>query len=177
MIGRSRAMRDFDTNDFPQAYLITFRCYGTWLHGDKRGSMDRQNNIYGSPRIATNPSLLRSDSSQLKHPLVTLNNNQSVVVERAARAVCEHRKYFLHASNVRSNHVHVVVSAEQKPELVLGAFKSYSTRALRVAGLTSQTATLWARHGSTVYLWKERHVAKGIEYVMLSQGDELFTLN
>jgi hypothetical protein len=31
--------------------------------------------------------------------------------------------------------VHVVVSAMQKPEPVLGAFKSYSTRALRRAGL------------------------------------------
>ena len=27
-------MRDFDDNEFPLAYLITFRCYGTWLHGD-----------------------------------------------------------------------------------------------------------------------------------------------
>jgi len=36
---------------------------------------------------------------------------------------------------------------------------------------------LWARHGSTIYLWKERDVAKAIEYVMLGQGDELFRLD
>ena len=35
-------MRDFDENEFPLAYLITFRCYGTWVHGDERGSMDRR---------------------------------------------------------------------------------------------------------------------------------------
>ena len=34
-------MRDFDDNEFPLAYLITFRCYGTWLHGDERGSYRR----------------------------------------------------------------------------------------------------------------------------------------
>jgi len=30
-------MTDDDITDFPLAYLITFRCYGTLLHGDKRG--------------------------------------------------------------------------------------------------------------------------------------------
>ena len=175
--GVGHDMRDFDTNEFPQAYLITFRCYGTWLHGDERGSMDRKHHMYGAPGIPTNPSLLRSDSNQLKHPRVTLNSKQRGVVERAVRAVCSYRKYSLHALNVRTNHVHVVVSAMHKPEPVLGAFKSYSTRALRRAGLISQTAKPWSRHGSTVYLWKERHVAKGIEYVMLGQGDELFTLD
>ena len=40
-----RVMRDFDDNDFPLAYLITFRCYGTWLHGDKRGSYRRNSRL------------------------------------------------------------------------------------------------------------------------------------
>jgi len=60
---------------------------------------------------------------------------------------------------------------------VLDAFKSYATRALREAGLVSMKVKLWARHGSTIYLWKERDVAKAIEYVMLGQGDELFRLD
>ncbi len=47
-------VRDFDNNKFPLAYLISFRCYGTWLHGDKRGSMSRKQNKYGTPRIAPN---------------------------------------------------------------------------------------------------------------------------
>ncbi|MGQ0761444.1 MAG: hypothetical protein ACT4OT_05435 [Acidobacteriota bacterium] len=49
-------MRDFDDNDFPLAYLITFRCYGTWLHGDERGSVDRKQNVYGTPKTAFNPA-------------------------------------------------------------------------------------------------------------------------
>jgi hypothetical protein len=35
----------------PLAYLITFRSYGTWLHGDPRGSVDRFHNVYGKPRL------------------------------------------------------------------------------------------------------------------------------
>jgi len=30
--------REFNEEHVPQGYLITFRCYGTWLHGDGRGS-------------------------------------------------------------------------------------------------------------------------------------------
>jgi len=42
----------WNDTDIPLAVFFTFRCYGTWLHGDERG--DRNNNTYGSPRIAAN---------------------------------------------------------------------------------------------------------------------------
>jgi len=165
-------MRDFDDNEFPLAYLITFRCYGTWLHGDQRRSMNRKQNVYGTPRIEPRPRLEEAEAKQLKHPPVTLNARQRRVVEGAVREVCLHRKYLLRGINVRTNHVHTVVTAMRDPEPMLDTFKSYSTRALRRAGLLSRQVTPWARHGSTIYLWKERDVEKAMEYVMLGQGDE-----
>ena len=139
--------------------------------------MDRKHNIYGSAKIASNPRLERSDATKLKHQSITLDARQRQIAEKAVREVCDYRKYNLRAINVRTNHVHTVVTAAQKPEPVLDAFKSYATRALREAGLLSMKVKLWARHGSTIYLWKERDVAKAIEYVMLGQGDELFRLD
>ena len=170
-------MRDFDDNEFPLAYLITFRCYGTWLHGDDRGSMDRKHNAYGTPKTPANPPLERSDSKQRKQPHVVLGARQRKVVDTAVREACDYRKYILRAINVRTNHAHTVVTAMQKPEPVLSTFKSYSTRALRRAGLLSAAVKPWARHGSTIYLWKEEDVAKAIAYVLFSQGDELFNLD
>ena len=35
----------------PLAYFITFRAYGTWLHGDERGAVDRRHNDYGTPYL------------------------------------------------------------------------------------------------------------------------------
>ena len=169
-------MRDFDTNEFPSGYLITFRCYGTWVHGDARGSMDRNDNVYGTPKIASNTALEHADASQRKHEPMLLDLKQRAVVEAAIREVCDFRKYALHAVNVRTNHAHSVVTANQKPEAILNAFKSYATRALRRDGL-SQSVKPWARHGSTVYLWKDRSVARAIEYVMLEQGDVPFKLD
>jgi REP element-mobilizing transposase RayT len=169
-------MRDFDDNEFPLAYFISFRTYGTWLHGDKRGSMDRKSNVYGTSKIAPNPHLEKSDAEQRKRRPITLNAMQRQGVEKAVREVCDHRHYVLRAINVRTDHVHTVVTAMLKPEPVLDSFKAYATRHLRSAGLLSAGVKPWARHGSTVYLWKERDVAKAIEYVMLGQGDEQFRL-
>jgi len=170
-------MRDFDDNEFPLAYLITFRSYGTWLHGDARRSTDRKNNIYGTPKIAINPSLEASDARKRRHEPMALGARERQIVEQAIRDVCDYRGFGLKAVNVRTNHAHAVVSAMLKPEPILNAFKSYATRALRQAGLVSPQVKPWARHGSTIYLWKEQDVAKAIEYVILGQGDELFRLD
>jgi hypothetical protein len=37
----------------PLGYLITFRSYGTWLHG-RGGSVDRFHNTYGTPKLPAN---------------------------------------------------------------------------------------------------------------------------
>src|SRR6266849_1301299 len=109
-------MRDFDDNDFPLAYLITFRYYGTWVHGDERGSMDRKSNAYGTPKIPPNIRLQASDTKQLKRPPVKLNAARRRVVQSAVREVCDHRQYILRAIHVRTNHVHTVVTAMLPPE-------------------------------------------------------------
>jgi REP element-mobilizing transposase RayT len=165
--------RDFDDNEFPLAYLISFRTYGTWLHGDERGSMSRKQNIYGTPRIAPNPRLQQAEAKQLKHPPVRLDARQRPAVEAAIREVCENRKYWLRAINVRTNHVHTVVSALLKPEPILQAFQAYATRRLRKLGLLARNIKPWSRHGSTPYLWKQRHVERAIDYVLNGQGDDL----
>ena len=167
-------VRDFDDNEFPLAYFISFRTYGTWLHGDERGSVDRRyHNKYGTPKITPSQRLVDAERKLLKHPPLTLDAYQRPVVEAAIREVCNHRGYKLHAINVRTQHVHTVVSAQSKPEPILQAFQSYATRKLREKGLLSSKVKPWSRHGSTPYLWKEKHVAAAIDYVVNGQGDEL----
>jgi REP element-mobilizing transposase RayT len=145
-------MRDFDDNEFPLAYLITFRCYGTWLHGDERGSCRRSSRVTsGALRIPARPGLESAEIGQLKHHPVRLNKRHRAVVEQAVREVCRHRKYQMRAIHVRTNHVHSVVSASTHPEPILDAFKSYSTRGLRETGLLSKSIKPWARHGSTIF--------------------------
>jgi REP element-mobilizing transposase RayT len=166
---------DFQRRTEPLAFLITFRCYGTWLHGDERGAIDRRKyNVYGTPDMPANIKLIEDEKAELKNPGITLNRAKRAVVERAIREVCEHRGYRLHAVSVRTNHVHSVVSASCKPEHVMDSFKAYATRQLRETGLMSPDVRIWARHGSTPYLWTEEQVERAIDYVMNGQGEEPF---
>ena len=163
---------DYDDLDFPLAYLITFRCYGTWLHGDERGAIDRHgHNVYGTPRLAPNRRLQDLMRRGMKQQPFLLSPEQREIVEAAIHEVCQHRGYELRAINARSNHVHVVVSAQSKPEPIRDAFKSYTTRTLRDAHLIGEQTRPWERGGSRRYLWKPRHVALAIEYVLYGQGD------
>ncbi len=41
--------------DQPIAYFITFTTYGTWLHGQAPGSVDREHNRFNTPWLAPNP--------------------------------------------------------------------------------------------------------------------------
>ena len=62
----------WNDTDIPLAYLITFRCYGTWLHGDTRGSIARFRNNYKSPYIAPDATWRRHSQKQLKGDPVSL---------------------------------------------------------------------------------------------------------
>ena len=109
----------------------------------------------------------------MKEEPVLLNETQRAIVKEAIDEVCEHRRYDLKAINVRTNHAHAVVSAQSKPEPIVNAFKSYSTRRLREAGLLGSQVHPWARGRSRRYLWKSQHVSRAIDYVLYGQGDDI----
>jgi REP element-mobilizing transposase RayT len=107
----------------------------------------------------------------MTQPAMVLNAKQRAITKQAIKEVCGHRGYHLAAVRVLTNHFHVVVSAHSKPEPITDAFKSYSTRKLRETGLIGNHARPWARGRSRSYLWKAKHVARAIEYVLYGQGD------
>ena len=121
----------WNDTETPLAYFISFRSYGTWLHGDGRGSIDRFHNRYGDPYLLPNVAWQRHNRKQLKRKPFKLEAKARRSIEKAIRETCTIRKWHLQAINVRTNHVHTVVTANRKPELVLNAFKANATRQLR----------------------------------------------
>ena len=162
----------WNDTDTPLAYFISFRTYGTWLHGDARGSIDRRHNVYGMPYMEANKDWQRFNQQLLRAKPFLLNDRQRQVVEEAIRETCRIRKWTLLALHVRTNHVHVVVTANKKPELVLNAFKANATRRLREERLWPHKFSPWAFKGSKRRLWNEKSVERAIEYVLYGQGDE-----
>jgi REP element-mobilizing transposase RayT len=79
------------------------------------------------------------------------------------------RDWQLYAVNARTNHVHVVISAPDRPEFVMTAVKANATRLMRERRLVDTGVRMWTRHGSTRYLWNEASLERAIGYVMEGQ--------
>ena len=164
--------REFRGDHTPFGYLITFRSYGAWLHG-KQGSVDRFHNAYGTPKLPADDARHSYNRSALAQPPVKLDARHRALVEGAVRETCEIRKWSFWAVNVRTNHVHTVVTANCKPERVLGAFKANATRKLREAKCWDSDKSPWAYRGSRRYLWTEKELLDAIAYVLYDQGEPL----
>ena len=164
----------WNDTDIPLAVFFTFRCYGTWLHGDQRSSVDRNNNKYGSPRIQVNRDWRKHSEELLLHPPVTLNAASRKSVEKATRDLCARRNWTLLAINVRTNHIHVVVCiGPKKPKDALIALKANATRQLREDRLWLHEHSPWADKGSKRNLWNEKSIREACNYVNNEQGDKL----
>ncbi|MFO0838971.1 MAG: alanine--tRNA ligase-related protein [Phycisphaerae bacterium] len=157
----------------PAAYLITFHTYATWLHGRDSGSVDDEHNIPGEEFLPRNANRECFEEQESTHPPIVLDDRQRGAVEDAIVEVVTHRDWTLHALNVRTNHVHAVVSAPVAPERVMNDFKSYSTRRLRQLGLVAPDSKTWSLHGSTRYLWQPASIPAACEYVLEAQGADL----
>jgi hypothetical protein len=151
-------------------YLITWTCYGTWLHGDARGSVDREQNVPGTPHIDEDHARHRANENRRKHPPYQLGSTSRPIVLQAIRDVCAFRGWELWAAHVRTNHVHVVVTADAAPERVMSDLKAHASRALNRAGVDGRRACRWTRHGSTKYLNRPEAIDAAIEYVLEWQG-------
>jgi len=159
--------------DFPLAYLITFTCYGTHLHGSAQGSVDRNHRAVGADLIPPNGFRLARDRKQMPQAPYFLDGPRRRIVLKALHEVCEFRGWRLLGAHIRSTHVHSVVEARSLPEKVMNSFKAYASRALNSPGIDSAGRRRWTRHGSTQYLWTPQQVEAAIRYVLEEQGDPM----
>jgi len=156
--------------DKPVGYLITFTTYGSWLHGSENGSVVNEHNCPGRPFLQANPGWQISDRRQMKtsaflmdHPMRELSVN--TVIE-----TCTNRNWQLYAVHARTNHIHMVVNSQEKPEKMMSNIKAWLTRRLRESFSDLVKRKLWTRHGSTKYLWNENALLKAIKYTIQGQG-------
>ena len=98
---------------------------------------------------------------------------QRRLVLNSLQEVCSCRGWTLLAAHIRTNHVHVVSTANCKPEQVMNAMKAYSSRALNKYELEGGDRRRWARHGSTRYLWTRDAVQAAVHYVVWEQGEPM----
>jgi len=147
----------------PIAYHITWTTYASWLSGDPRGWVKAGEQGIQPP----DPLALASAAEKLSEPPVVLTDPQRDLVRATILAHASIREWQVHALNVRSNHVHVVVTADIKPEEVMNQFKAWCSR--RLSEQAGRKRKWWTEHGSTKWINDDDYFASAIKYVTEGQ--------
>jgi len=148
----------------PLTYFITWTTYGTWMPGDSRGWRKR-----GAWVKPPRPLLERWCREQMKGDTVLLSPSDRETVENACREHCQFRGWTLLAVNARSNHVHVVVVANEAPMKIRDQLKANCTRCLRRQPTPLIAERTWTRGGDTEILDTDEDIEAAIIYVTEAQ--------
>ncbi len=159
------------------AYFLTWGTYGTWLPGDERGW-----NLHGRGWQPPDPIRKLEAEARMTEDACRLDPEQRDVVERQIAETCSFRGWQLHAVNCRSNHVHVVVSANVDPKIVRNQLKAWCTRRLKEleakrrqnhqqADKEPIRENWWAERGSQRFLNDENSLEAAILYVRDGQDN------
>ena len=151
----------------PLAYFLTWPTYGTWLPGDERGWVKRHH----GHQLPDPPRKLEA-TARMTEQACQLDDMQRRLVEQTVADHCRIRGWTLHAVNCRSNHLHIVVTANRHPDEVREQFKAWTVRNLEQRQSQSvPTISIrekwWAERGSKRYINDE----DGLEAVILYVRD------
>ena len=157
----------------PIAHFFTFTTYGTWLHGDERGSISRKGDTFDTRYVAPFPKLEALRTLHLAQEPLILDAPMRRCVQRAIEAYCAFRGLALLELNVRTNHVHAAIAGQEPPVKTLNGLKAYATRALRDEGLVPPDRRVWTTGGSKRKCFTEEDVARVRRYIRDGQGVDL----
>jgi len=105
----------------------------------------------------------------MKGTPVLLNGNQQNKVKGICERHAEIRGWILHAISVRTNHVHLAVSADAAPQKVRDQFKANATRVLRQLPDAILAEKIWTRGGDTEIVDGEENLERVVLYVVEAQ--------
>jgi REP element-mobilizing transposase RayT len=149
----------------PLGLFITWTVYGTFLPGDWRGWKHRS----AGPVLAR-PLLESWHRDRLNHDVTNVDESMQSVAETAIQEICGVRSWPLWATSVRTNHVHVVVTAaDYKPTLVRDQLKAKATMELRRAFPIWKGRQVWTEKGDIEFLDSETEIQQCAVYVSEAQ--------
>ncbi len=150
----------------PLAYHITFGTYGTRLHGDPRGTVDRTLNNPGDPIIGADGGWQRIERSRLNFPPVVLSDELRRFADSIVPNLCERGGWTFHACATRPDHVHVLLSTDREGKAVRSWLKRWLGEALCKRWPLPDGAGWWAKGGSVKWVWQDRYFHNVRKYIL-----------
>ena len=153
------------------AYFITLRTYGSWIHGNPKGSVTRQNNIFNTPRFSYCKKWQDTMQNAMQETRLALNKNQRETLLQSMVNTCHYNHWRLLAAHVRVDHAHLVLQSAFSKEETMGKIKCYATKELKKNYPVLRDRThFWSRHGSTKNIWIPEEIFYFLYYVVRDQG-------
>ena len=149
----------------PFAYHIIFGTYGTRLHGDERGTVDRSINQFGDPIVGMDKEWQQIECSLLRFPMRELIVEQRLFVEQTVPVICERGGWKLVETAAAADHVHNVVSADVEGKDVRKWLKRWLSEALNARWPICDGEVWWSECGSVKWVWTEDYYHRVVDYV------------
>ncbi|WP_425617138.1 hypothetical protein NA78x_000808 [Anatilimnocola sp. NA78] len=167
-------------------WLLTTTYYGTWLPGDKRGSVTsvRDQRRSDSPSLTRRehskpgesyeqhlPLLERAASEQLRGPPIYFDREMATIVFEQFQETVAFRRWLNHAVAIMRNHLHIVLEAgdDVLGQKILADLKAYASRRLNTHIGKPLSGTWWTSNGSHRKLRDELAFESAHNYVVNRQ--------
>jgi REP element-mobilizing transposase RayT len=151
---------------YPLAYHITFGTYGTRLHGDERGTVDRRANQPGEAIVGAEPEWEWLEYNKLRFPPREFDVSQRRLVEQLIPDICTHGGWRLHACAAGKDHVHTLLTAEADGDVIRKLLKRWLGQSLAAyIMLLDPEQTFWAECGSVKWVWTDEYFARVTKYI------------
>jgi REP element-mobilizing transposase RayT len=148
------------------AYHITWGTYGTRLHGDRRGTVDREHNELNTPVLGYDEHRWEQSRENLKYPPIRMTREQMLFIQEMIPKLCE-RGYWKHLADAAGpDHVHAVLTSEHNPETIRRLLKRWLTQELMKRwALVGEDRTYWAECGSIRWIGDDDYLTNAVKYV------------
>jgi REP element-mobilizing transposase RayT len=137
--------------------------FGTWLHGDPRGSW-RDGKLIGP-----DPFLEETVRGRMARDADVLSDVEMVLVATTFGALIEEKHWTVYAATMQPTHVHLVFAPMADPiKTVIASLKYRSASAvlkLRRTMLRETGRSLWTEGQFPVFIEHEEHLLNAIDYV------------
>ncbi len=153
-------------NDLPLAYHITFETYGTRLHGDPKGTVDRSMNRYGDPIIGSDHKRWIREIELLKFPSVNFDLSHRQYAESLIPSICQTGGWIYHIAAVGVDHIPVLLTADAEGTVVRKWFKRWLGEELSEKWPLSTGQTFWSEGGSVKWVWNEDYFHAIHRYIL-----------
>ena len=154
-----------ERTNFPLAYHITFGTYGTRLHGDSRGTVDRALNQFGDPIIGAEADWQSDETAKLRFPRRFLTVEQRAAVEQVIPSICRRGGWDYIVSAAKPDHVHNLIRASVEGADVRKWLKRWISETLSAQWPLMQGQVWWAECGSVKWVWTPDYYQRVQNYV------------